>query len=186
MVCPRDRKSADPSLGLRPAVACCGARPRAKPAASAIRLVGNGGTWSEWFEGDRRVPAGAQADRRSADVVVLSGDRSNGNRGELCSGPSTSDGAVRRGEPLSCLGPPSRVGRRSRATATISVEWGPGDSHHASRQVALRQIDPVVRDDFGRRLPVRAAELDVIETYLDQLLRASLHLGTSSPGSDKS
>jgi len=52
--------------------------------------------------------------------------------------------------------------------------------------VALRQIDPVVRDDFGRRLPVRAAELDVIETYLDQLLRASLHLGTSSSGSDKS
>jgi hypothetical protein len=48
MDCPRDRKSADRSLSLRPAVAaCCRARPRAKPAASAIRLVGNGDTWSE-------------------------------------------------------------------------------------------------------------------------------------------
>ena len=38
--------------------------------------------------------------------------------------------------------------------------------------------DPIVRDDLGNQVPVSAAELDVIETYLDQMLRELLASST--------
>ena len=37
-----------------------------------------------------------------------------------------------------------------------------------------RPADPIACDNFGRQVAVCAAELDVIETYLDQLLREAL------------
>jgi hypothetical protein len=41
--------------------------------------------------------------------------------------------------------------------------------------------DPVVRDDLGEPIPVTAAEVDVIETYLGPLLDELLG---SRPGSE--
>jgi hypothetical protein len=35
----------------------------------------------------------------------------------------------------------------------------------------VQPADPIVRDNLGHQVPVCAAELDVIETYLDQVLR---------------
>jgi hypothetical protein len=48
--------------------------------------------------------------------------------------------------------------------------------------VAPRPADPIVCDDFGRQVAVCAAELDVIETYLDHVLREVL--GTPGRGLD--
>ena len=69
-------------------------------------------------------------------------------------------------EPPSCRGPPSRQ-RSSHAKAVTtpqpSISPAPGTP-------ALSGGDPVVRDNLGEPIPVTAAEVDVIETYLGPLL----------------
>jgi hypothetical protein len=47
----------------------------------------------------------------------------------------------------------------------------------------LPTADPIVRDNLGNQVPVCAAELDVIETYLDHVLRDLL--ASSTAGSQK-
>jgi hypothetical protein len=78
-------------------------------------------------------------------------------------------------EPPSCRGPPS--GRRSSsaqaATApTPSIRQAPGAP-------AVSGGDPIVRDNLGEPIPVAAAEVDVIETYLAPLLDELLGSGGS-------
>jgi hypothetical protein len=51
---------------------------------------------------------------------------------------------------------------------------------------ALRAVDPVVHDNLAHQVPVCAAELDVIETYLDQVLLDLLASGTPVPDREKS
>jgi hypothetical protein len=43
----------------------------------------------------------------------------------------------------------------------------PESAHHLASQ---RQSDPGIEDDFGAEIPIKAAELDVLETYLSHLL----------------
>lgn len=45
--------------------------------------------------------------------------------------------------------------------------------------------DIIVRDDLGPQIPICAAELEVIETYLGPLLDNLLASSTDKPGSDK-
>jgi hypothetical protein len=72
-------------------------------------------------------------------------------------------------------------GQRTRSRQTrlveVSVEL-PGTMGTVGAQ---RPTDPIVHDNLGRRVPVCAAELDVIETYLDQVLREVL----ATPGSGR-
>jgi hypothetical protein len=76
----------------------------------------------------------------------------------------------------SCRGPPS--GRRSsHATAVTAAEPSISPAPGAP---ALPGGDPVVRDNLGEPIPVTAAEVDVIETYLGPLLDELLG---SRPGS---
>ena len=79
-------------------------------------------------------------------------------------------------EPPSCREPPSR--RRSSHAKTVtaskaSISPAPGAP-------ALSSGDPIVRDNLGEPIPVTAAEVDVIETYLGSLLDELLG---SPPGS---
>jgi hypothetical protein len=46
----------------------------------------------------------------------------------------------------------------------------------------LPAADPVVRDNLGHPVAVGAAELDVIEIYLDQVLRDLLASTTTDQG----
>jgi hypothetical protein len=163
-------------------VATWRARPplRAEPAPTVARRVANGGAWSEWLAHERCILAQARPDGHGAHIVVLSGDRGDRDRHNLPD-PSTCDWTARLDAPPSCRGPPTTGGQRTRSRQTrlvaVSVEK-PGTVGAAG---ALRPADPIVHDNLRRQVPVCAAELDVIETYLDQVLREVL----ATPGSGR-
>jgi hypothetical protein len=69
---------------------------------------------------------------------------------------------------------PAVVTRQGVTAAKPSISPAPGTP-------ALSGGDPVVRDDLGEPIPVTAAEVDVIETYLGPLLDELLG---SHPGSE--
>lgn len=105
---------------------------------------------------DWRAPTSPQADK-TADVVVLSN-----HQHERAQPPPVasvvSNGAESTAQPA-CRGPPRSSVRRSGVPA-----------------------DPVVRDNLGQKIPIGRAELDVIESYLDQELRELLGAGPSVGG----
>jgi hypothetical protein len=134
------------------------------------RLVVNGSGWSapEWGVPTWPTPW------QPARVIVLGarqGDQTT--LAEPCAGSEIGSST----EPPSCRGPPSRR-RSSHAKAVTapkpSISPAPGAP-------ALSGGDPVVRDDLGEPIPVIAAEVDVIETYLGPLLDELLG---SHPGSE--
>jgi hypothetical protein len=134
------------------------------------RLVVNGSGWSapEW--GVPTWPTQWQPAR----IIVLGarqGDQTT--PAEPCAGGEIGSST----EPPSCRGPPSR--RRS-SQAKVATASKPSISP-APGAPALSGGDPVVRDDLGEPIPVTAAEVDVIETYLGPLLDELLG---SRPGSE--
>ena len=170
------RKAARASLGL--VVASGRAWPRVLregTAAVTARLVANG-AWSERPPHHRCVLTRTSPDRHVADIIILSGDRCHRDQPNL-PGPSTGDGTVKSDEPPSCRGPPSAAGHRSRPTETSSVELSAKDACGVLPAATLQAADPIVRDNLGHQVPIGAAELDVIETYLDEVLRDALALG---------
>jgi hypothetical protein len=168
------RKAASASLGQELLLVASGrARPRvfrAGTAAVTTHLVANA-AWSEGLAYHRCVLTRASPDRHVADVVVLSGDRRDRDPPNL-PGASTGNGTVKIDEPPSCRGPPTANRQRARPTETLTAERLAKDSSKVP--VAPRPADPIVCDDFGRPVAVCAAELDVIETYLDHVLREML------------
>jgi hypothetical protein len=134
------------------------------------RLVVNGSGWSarEWgvptwptpWQPARIVVLGARQGDQTTPAEASAG-------GEI--GSST--------EPPSCRGPPSRR-RSSHAKAVTApkptISPAPGAP-------AVSGGDPVVRDNLGEPIPMTAAEVDVIETYLGPLLDELLG---SRPGSE--
>jgi hypothetical protein len=168
------RKAARTSLGREFLLVASGqARPRAFRAGTAAvttRLVANA-AWSERLAYHRCVLTRAPPDRHVADVVVLSGDRRDRDPPNL-PGASTGNGTVKIDEPPSCRGPPTTDRQRTRPTETLTAERLAKDSSKVP--VAPRPADHIVCDDFGRPVAVCAAELDVIETYLDHVLREML------------
>jgi|GEM_PF-2132427 hypothetical protein len=152
---------------------------RAGTAAVAARLVANG-AWSERLAHHRCVLTRAPPDRHVADIVVLSADRCDRDQPKLPD-PSTANGTVKIDKPPSCRGPPTADGQRTPPTETVTVERLAEDSCKVPVVGPPRPANPIVCDDFGRQVPVCAAELDVIETYLDHVLREVL----ATPGSGR-
>jgi hypothetical protein len=151
---------------------------RAGRAAPRKRLVANANAWSGWPARDVNVQSRTVQEWRTADIIVLSSrddqtrpivDRSEG--GNIAS--ST--------EPPNCRGPPQVVGHGSRAEATTPAKLSDKSARQATAVGALPTAGPVVRDNLGRQVPVCAAELDVIETYLDQVVRDLLASSTAGP-----
>jgi len=135
----------------------------AKRRVSRALLVGNAGVW---WDGPvrsavdaRRVPADACA----ADVIVLA-DRS-GRDGQPAYPEAAPDPAT-TAQP-GCRGPPAGVSQ-----GQVSSEPGPiGKSFREKDQSrANSSADPAVIDNFGKRVPVGAAELEVVESYLDDVM----------------
>ena len=183
------RKAASASCGQAPLVlASRRARQqisRAEPTVCTVRLVANGDAWSEWLARDECILTRAPPHRHIADIVVLSRDRGDRDQRDF-PGPSTCDGTVTSDEPPSCRGPPPTDGQRPRPTETVPVERSAKDSRKAPAVGALRPADPIVRDNLDHQVPVSAAELDVIETYLDDVLRDLLARIDSAQGSQTS
>jgi hypothetical protein len=143
---------------------------REKVMAGRLRLVANGAAWPRWT-GCISPPA-----ERAVEVIVLSANQDHRAQPQpdASVGP---DGADRTARPA-CRGPPQVVARRREATgSTIERRWG--GSANASPD------DIIVHDDLGPQIPICAAELEVIETYLGRLLDDVLASSTDKPGSDK-
>jgi len=140
---------------------------RVKQAPSRTRLLVYASTWSGWPARDRCILTHAPPGGHIADIVVLGSHRNDRDRREPLPHPSTSDNIARNAGPPSCRGPP------------------PIESGRQRRAGALPLGDPVVRDNLGKRVPVCAAELDVIATYLDQALRDLVVSATAAPKQEK-
>ncbi|KAB2914152.1 MAG: hypothetical protein F9K29_15410 [Hyphomicrobiaceae bacterium] len=150
----------------------------AERVAVRARLVVNGNARLTWPRAECIVSPTAPQ-RHAADVIVL-GSRPDDQARPL---PEASVGGDIAGStgPASCRGPPQRE-RQSFAVGVapkLSRERAPLAPGAGKWPAA----DPIARDDLGDPVPVHAAELDVIETYLDQMLRELL--GSSTAGSEQ-
>jgi hypothetical protein len=183
LVDPTYQRTAAASPGQEPPiVASSRVLPQVSPAKPAVRLVANGGSWPEWLTSGRCILTHAPSDGTIADIIVLGGDPGDRDRRERSAGGSIIGGA----ESPNCRGPPSVVGKRSGAReippAKLSVE-GASQVHTGG---TLPTGDPLVVDNLGHQVHICAAELDVIETYLDRALQDLLGSGAAAPDRGKS
>lgn len=150
-----------------------------KRRASRALLVANAGVW---WSGPVRTAVDvrrALAGGCAADVIVLA-DRSSrdGNPAhrDVSADPRTT------AQPA-CRGPPVGVSQQQ-------VSSGPGTIGKSFRENvqsrANAPADPAVVDNLGDNVPVGAAELEVVEAYLDEVLRELLAAVTSGQNRGKS
>lgn len=157
------------------------ARPlQAKPAACQMRLVAN--AWLEWPTRAGSTVARGAFDRPVANILVLCGD---GDRARPLPEGAPLTRIAGSGEPPSCRDPPhgvahrGQVAHRQAATpARLSVVESAPPLPTASM---LPTADLVVRDNLGAEVRICAAELAVIQTYLDDVLRDILASSTADP-----
>jgi hypothetical protein len=121
------------------------------------RLVANAGRWQQWGPHQSQLPANSG---NTADVIVLNA------RTQQSDSPAVSLPSLKSVEPpeMSCRGPPA-------------LRRGPLDPE---RDQIGHHHDLMVSDNFGDPVPVGVAELDVIETFLGDVLSDFL---TASGGS---
>ena len=146
----------------------CGMRGlrRAKHSASKVRLAANAVPWWNWpalgAVASHRAPGGGFA----ADVIVLA-DRNGRDHNQAL--PDFAADVAAPSQP-GCRGPPA--GRTQLAAADlVSGRGGIGARSWSRAHTPVEPTEPVVIDNLGDRVPVGAAELAVIETYLDDVLR---------------
>ncbi len=140
-----------------------GGRHCATRGTSKTRLVANAGSGRNWaistVAESRRAPVGGLA----ADVIVLA--HRNGSDGDLARRNVASEPAT-TAQP-GCRGPPAGASQRQ-------VTSGPVPNGKSFRekdqQRADTPADRAVIDNLGDRVPIGAAELEVVETYLDDVL----------------
>ena len=75
---------------------------------------------------------------------------------------------------------PRKERHRSCAVGVAPAKLSPERAPYVPGAGKWPAADPIVRDNLGDQVPVCAAELDVIDTYLDQVLRDLL----ASPQAD--
>lgn len=138
---------------------------RTKEIASGSRLVANGDPW----------PTFPQAERAAYAIVLsVSQDDRAQPLPEAC---VASNGAEITARPA-CRGPPRSITRRCDATGSKPEQrW--------AVRTTVPSDDLVVRDDLGPQIPISAAELDVIETYLGDMLDDLLASSAIKPDSGK-
>jgi hypothetical protein len=152
---------------------------RAGRAAQRTRLVANAKAWAGWPARNERFQAWTLPCRHAADIVVLGSSRDD--RPQPVPDASTGGNIASSTEPPNCRGPPQVVAHRSRATEATPAKLSVKSARRGPVAGALPSADPVVRDNLGHHVPVCAAELDVIETYLDHVLRDLLASSTAGP-----
>jgi hypothetical protein len=151
-------------------------------ASPQTRLVANADAWSRRLGPDLCVVTERTPGWRTADIIILGSSQDDLSRPlpDAATGNIIASGT----EAPSCRGPPQVVGHPSRAAGTTSAKLSSKKVRPVSGAGALPAEDLVVRDNLGDRVPVCARELDVIETYLDQVLRELLASSTVGSGSE--
>ncbi|MGE0769816.1 MAG: hypothetical protein AB7L90_25540 [Hyphomicrobiaceae bacterium] len=143
---------------------------RTKEIASRSRLVANGDTWPDW------VALDSPRAEKDADALVLSAGRDDRAQ-PFRKASVASNGAETTARPA-CRGPPRSLTRRCDAAGSKPEQrW-------AVRATAPSD-DLVVRDDLGPQIAIIAAELDVMETYLGDMLDDLLASSVTKPESGK-
>jgi hypothetical protein len=135
----------------------------ARRATARVRLVVNASTW-RGQPGAECIVSPLAPQRHTADVIVL-GSRRDDQARPLPEASASGDISSST-EPPSCRGPPQE-GRPACAVGAVSPERAP----HVPSAGKWPTADPILRDNLGDQVPICARELDVIETYLDQVLR---------------
>jgi hypothetical protein len=135
----------------------------AKRRVSRELLVANGGLWCDGPVRSAVDARRAPADASGADVIVLA-DRS-GRDGQQAhpEAPPVRETTAQPG----CRGPPAGVsqGQVSSEPRTIGKSFREKDQSRAKASA-----DPAVVDNLGDRVPVGAAELEVVECYLNDVM----------------
>ena len=121
---------------------------------TSVRLVVN--ARSNWLASDRVVVRPAA---QHTAVVVLANCR---EAQAPQPAPATEVSSILQTQPPSCRGPPTLEQRRSARRAATAVRRAAPTSDGSS--------DPVVLDNLGQPVPVCAAEVNVLETYLGGVL----------------
>lgn len=152
-------------------------------AAVRTRLVVNARAWSGRLAPDMCVVTRTPLGRRTADIIVLSSSRDDQTR--PLADASTRGNIASGTEPPSCRGPPQR-GHRACGVRTAPSKLAAKRAAHVPGAGKWPAADLMVRDDFGQRVLVCPAELDVIETYLDHVLQELLASSTDNSGSAQS
>lgn len=158
--------------GTRPAAATvvAGSRRKARGAGRATvrpRLVVNAKAWLGWPASAECIVSPTALQRHTADIIVL-GNR-QADRARPLPEPSAGGDISTSTKPPSCRGPPQR-GHRSYAVGTGPTRPSPERAAFMPGAGKWPAGDPTVRDDLGDQIPISAAELDAIETYLDRVL----------------
>ena len=140
------------------------------------RLVANGVSWQEGVAQELSTPKPvALSPGSTAEIITLSSS-GDGKGWRPAEAERVTDHAA---EIPSCRGPPSLKQRRSTLGAAIGV----GRAGAATR--ALRDEDLLVHDDLGHPVPVCATEIEVIETYLGDVLEELFATTRTSPKSER-
>ena len=154
---------------------------RGERIASRTRLVVNASPWSWWPTRHQSILPCAPPGGHVADIVVLASDRDDQRQRDLLPDRSTRGSIASNAELPNCRGPPSVGDQRWPATEAPSGKRSVECENRAGADGGLPLRDPDVLDNLGHRVPVRAAELDVIEMYLDQALRDLLTSAKAAP-----
>lgn len=149
---------------------------RVMGSASKTRLVANAGPWWDWrARGSlafHRVPGSGLA----ADVIVLAIDRSDRDHNQAL--PDFAADATAPVQP-GCRGPPTGGSQRLATAEPASGRSVVGKRHRPGAEPPTAPADITVSDNLGDRVPVGAAELHVVETYLNDMLGELLATGAS-------
>ncbi|MDX2257930.1 MAG: hypothetical protein NW205_03340 [Hyphomicrobiaceae bacterium] len=148
--------------------------------ASKTRLVVNAGPRWDWPARGTVASNRVSGSGLAADAIVLAADRSDRDHNQPL--PDFTADATTPVQP-GCRGPPPGGTQRLTATEPASGRSVVGKRHRPGAESPTAPADLVVIDNFGDRVPVGAAELDVIETYLDGVLCEVL--ATVASGQDR-
>jgi hypothetical protein len=141
---------------------------------SGMRLVVNAG--SNWPESDQALLRPATRSHAATVIVLTSCANAQDRRPADAEAESI---AATGTQPPSCRGPPTLEQRRSARRAAIAAVRA------APALDASSNGDPVVLDNLGQPVPVCAAELNVIETYLGDVLEELLARSRASSESKR-
>lgn len=142
--------------------------PLAKRTAPETRLVANAGPWWDWRVRGSLAFHHGPGSSLSTGVIVLAADRNGRDHNQTL--PDFASDAAAPTQP-GCRGPPTDGSRRL-AASDLASDQGAVDKRHRPRtDSSMAPADLVVIDNLGDRVPVGAAELNVVETYFDDVLR---------------
>jgi len=138
--------------------------------APKTRLVANAGICWDWPVRCAGAPLRGSTGSIAADVIVLA-DRDGRDRDQAS--PDFAPEAATPAQP-GCRGPPIGGSQRLVHAELTPANCATDKRHRSGAEPPAAPADLAVIDNLGDRIPVGAAEVEIVETYLDDVLRELL------------